>query len=301
MSHSIDIFGKKLALKTHYCVWNDGDHEEVVNPYINLFIRTKFCNARCPFCIYHSDAAKWDNDRFETVLKEITNKIGVGKFSITGGEPTLYWDKYKQLCDTAKRYIPDCEWQVTTDGFRWEQLWDDEGYKDMFFIQLSRHHYDDDKNDQIFRTKTPTTEEIKRIIDRQTHPRQLQLRCNLMHDNIDSVDEVFKYLEWANEVGINEVGLVTLMPVNEFSKDNYIKFHIKDLIGDNFSFARSQKKYGGGCECFNYVYTPEKNFRQPIRVYHKNTFDPSALTGVTEILVFDGHNLRVGFDGEILY
>ena len=299
--HTVDIFGNELNLKTHFCAFDDTGFKEVEKPYINLYVRTKFCNARCPFCIYHSDASKWNNDKFIEVLEEINKKIPIGKFSITGGEPTLYWDTYKLICDTAKQYIPECDWQITTDGFRWQQLWQDEGYKDMKYIHLSRHHYDDDRNNEIFKTKTPTTEEIKAVTHKKIHPHQISLRCNLMHDGINSVEEVFKYLDWANECGINEVGLVTLMPINEFSKDNYIKFHIKDLICDNFMFTKSQNRFGGGCECFNYLYRPEKNYRAPIRVYHKNTFNPSALVGTTEILVFDGENLRIGFDGKILY
>lgn len=51
----------------------------------------------------------------------------------------------------------------------------------------------------------------------QTHPHQIQFRCNLINGYIDSRDEVFKYLDWANELGINDVGLVSLMPVNDYA------------------------------------------------------------------------------------
>ncbi len=40
-----------------------------------------------------------------------------------------------------------------------------------------------------------------------------------------------------------------------------------------------------------------ENFDFPIRVYHKNTFKPH---NITETLVFDGENLRIGFDGDII-
>ncbi len=111
----------------------------------------------------------------------------------------------------------------------------------------------------------------------QTHPHQLQFRCNLIKNYIDSKEEVFKFLNWANDVGMNDIGLVSLMPVNEYSKENFIYFHIKDLIGDNFFLTKKWERTGGGCECFNYIYTPEENFRRPIKVYHKNTFMPSTI------------------------
>ena len=112
---------------------------------------------------------------------------------------------------------------------------------------------------------------IKSISEIQTHEHQVQFRCNLIKGFIDSKDEVFKFLDWSNEVGINDIGLVSLMPINDYSKDNFIYFHIKELIGDKFSLTKKQERYGGGCECFNYIYLPENNFRRPLRVYHKNT------------------------------
>jgi hypothetical protein len=89
------------------------------------------------------------------------------------------------------------------------------------------------------------------------------------------------------------------MPINDFSKENYIYFHIRELIGDNFYLTKSWKRMEGGCECFNYIYMPpEDQFRRPIKVYHKNTFTP---TDIQETIVFDGQNVRLGFEGPIIY
>ncbi len=89
------------------------------------------------------------------------------------------------------------------------------------------------------------------------------------------------------------------MPINEWSKEKFIYFHIKELIGDNFMLTKKWERYGGGCECFNYVFLPdEETFRNPIKVYHKNTFKPSD---IKETIVFDGENVRLGFDGEIIF
>jgi hypothetical protein len=43
---------------------------------------------------------------------------------------------------------------------------------------------------------------------------------------------------------------------------------------------------------------PENDFRNPIRVYHKNTFAPND---IQETLVFDGYNVRLGFEGPIVF
>jgi sulfatase maturation enzyme AslB (radical SAM superfamily) len=91
----VKIFGKPVQLKTHYCSLLGQDHLRVEDPYVNLYVRTKHCNARCAFCTYHSDASKWDERRYLEVLREITSKIRIAKVAFSGGEPTLYWDNFK--------------------------------------------------------------------------------------------------------------------------------------------------------------------------------------------------------------
>jgi MoaA/NifB/PqqE/SkfB family radical SAM enzyme len=299
MIDKIELFGKQIELKTHNCHLFDQEAQPVEEPYINFYIRTKFCNAKCAFCTYADDASKYSAKKLQEVFEEISPKIKIRKVAISGGEPTLYWDNFVNIVELAKKYAPDAELSMNTDGFRWKQLFEDPIYKEFDYIQLSRHHYDDTINDEIFKCKTPTFDEIKWVAGLQTHPHQIQFRCNLIKGYIDNKDEVFKFLEWSNSVDINDVGLVSLMPINDYSKENYIYFHIKELIGDNFFLTKEWKRHGGGCECFNYVYMPpEEDFRQPMKVYHKNTFMPSE---IKETLVFDGQNVRLGFDGEIIY
>jgi pyruvate-formate lyase-activating enzyme len=295
----INLFNTDVKLKTHYCSFFGQKNEQVEDPYINLYLRTKYCNAKCPFCTYHSDASKWNHKKYIEVLKEISSKIKIRKIAFSGGEPTLFWENFKNMVYTAKEYSPMSEFSINTDGFKIDRFFSDPIYKIFDFIHLSRHHYDDKINDTIFKTKTPTSDEILEISKLQTHEHQFQFRCNLIKGFIDNKEEVFKYLDWSNSVGVNDIGLVSLMPINEYSKENFIYFHIKELIGDNFLLTKKQERHGGGCECFNYIYMPnEESFRRPIRVYHKNTYAP---TDIQETLVFDGENVRLGFEGPIIF
>jgi len=291
----VNIFGRDLKMRTHNCSLFEKEGTPLDSLGINLYIRTKFCNSKCDFCIYHSDAEKWNWDKFHESMSEIVSKVPIRKIAISGGEPTLYWDNFVRLSEECRRYAPDCEFTVTTDGFRFEKLMTSDVVKIYDYIQLSRHHYDDRVNDSIFKSRTPTTEDIIQYSKYKTSQNQFQIRCNLIKGFIDSKEEVFRFLEWVGSVGINNVGIISLMPVNDFSKENFIKFHMKDLISDNF-FLLKEWSYNGSCECVNYVYMSD-NFDFPIRVYHKNTFKPSNMT---ETLVFDGSNLRIGFDGDVI-
>jgi len=295
MIEKVEIFGREIPLRTHQCSLFGAEPNPVNDPYVNLYVRTKFCNAKCQFCTFADTASKFNEKKYIEVLNELKSKISVRKIAFTGGEPTLYWEQFKSMVEIASEIIPDATFSMNTDGLRLKRLFEDPIYKKMDNIHISRHHYNDDINNQIFKTKTPNTEELKWAQSLSTNPYQLQISCNLIKGYIDSVDEVFNMLEWVNEVEINNVGLVSLMPVNQYSREHFINFNVKDLISERFNVTR-EWAYKNACQCTNYVYFPE-NARQPMRVYHKNTYAPFD---INETIIFDGEYVKLGFDGEII-
>lgn len=298
MIETINLFGTEIKLKTHNCNLFDNVGIEVEEPNINFYVRTKHCNASCSFCTFSEDASKWNGKKYKEVLKHITSKIKIRKIGVSGGEPMLNWDNFLEISNLSKEISPDSELSLNTNGYKMDRFFSHPIYKEYDFIQLSRHHYNDIINDKIFKCKLPTSDEIKTYSEIQTHKDQLQFRCNLIKGHIDNKEEIFKFLEWSNLVGVNDIGIVSLMPVNDYSKKNFIYFKINELIGSDFILSKKWDRIGGCCECFNYIYLPENNYRRPIRVYHKNTYKPSE---ILETIVFDGENVRVGFGGKIIY
>jgi molybdenum cofactor biosynthesis enzyme MoaA len=295
MIEKLEIFGREIPLRTHQCSLFGAEPREIETPYINIYVRTKFCNAKCQFCTFANTAQKFNKNKYIECINELKDKVRIKKIAFTGGEPTLYWDQFKDMVYTAKEMIPNSSISMNTDGLRLRRLFEDDIINVINNIAISRHHYDDDKNNEIFGTKTPTTEELKWAASKAENKYQIQISCNLIKGYIDNKDEVFKMLEWANQLEINNVGLVSLMPVNKYSREHFINFNVKDLIGENFSVTK-EWSYKNACQCTNYVYFPD-NLRQPMRVYHKNTFQPSD---INETIIFDGENVLLGFDGEII-
>jgi len=295
MIEKLEIFGREIPLRTHQCSLFGDTPRPVEDPYVNLYVRTKFCNAKCQFCTFADTAQKFNKDKFINCIQEIKSKIRIKKIAFTGGEPTLYWEQFKDMVYTAHDMVPDTTISMNTDGLRLKRLFEDDIINIINNIVISRHHYDDDKNNQIFGTKTPTTEELKWAAKKAENKYQLQISCNLIKGYIDSKEEVFKMLEWVNSLEINNVGLVSLMPVNQYSRDHFINFNVKDLIGESFNVTK-EWSYKNACQCTNYVYFPD-NARQPMRVYHKNTYSPFD---INETIIFDGQNVLLGFDGEII-
>lgn len=295
--NKIELFGKEITIKTHYCKFFSNPAEEILNPYINLYVTMDNCNANCKFCIYRNNNKKWNSKKYKEVLNHISSKIEIRKIGITGGEPTLNWDKFVEITNISREVSPKLELSLNTNGYNFDKLFE-EIYKKYDSINFSRHHYDDKLNNEIFGFETPTSKEISNFSKLQTYPFQLSLRCNLIKNYIDNKKEIFKYMNWANSVGIYYLGLVSLMPVNDFSINNLVQFNPDSLIDDQFCMTKKWERCGGGCECSNYIYLPNNNFERPIRVYHKNTYGPSK---ITETLIFDGENLKTGFDGDIIY
>lgn len=293
--NEVEIFGRKIPLRTHYCNIFGKENSEVDEPYVNLYVRSKFCNAKCKFCTFAEDASNYNESKYIEVLKEISSKIKIQKIAFTGGEPTLYWDKFKSAVNIAKEMVPDANLTMNTDGFRLQKLFEDPISELFTNIHISRHHFNDKLNNEIFGTITPTSEDLKWAQEKANNKDQIQLSCNLIKGYIDDKDLMYKYLEWTNSLEINNVGFVSLMPVNQYSRENYIGYNMKSLISERFNVTK-QWSYKESCECTNYVYIPE-NLRRMIRVYHKNTYRPFD---INETIIFDGENVKLGFDGEII-
>jgi len=284
----VKIYDTDIELKTHYCSLNNIKPSKIDKQYVNLYIRFKGCNARCSFCEYYNDALDFNIEKFKEVLSHVISKIDIRKLNFTGGEPTMDFDKFKEIYDITMDIIGDkvSEITINTNGINLDKLLLNTNKYDT--ISLSRHHYDDNKNDEIFKTTIITSKEIKRLNNRKT----LNLTCNLSKGYIDNKDDIYKYLEHADDIGVNTVGFVTLMPINDYCVENYIDF-TKMIKNDDRITMTKEWKNENTCICHNFLYIADSG--NVINVYHKNTYDPD---NGYPMLVFDGGDLLDGFNGK---
>ena len=118
-----------------------------------------------------------------------------------------------------------------------------------------------------------------------------------MKGNIDSIEEVEKYLDFAGELGIFRVGFVSLMKVNAYSRENFINFN------DVFKIESMNPKtymhfYDRNiCECINGVYV--SNHGKFIEWYARMTKELNC--EYTRQFVYTSNNkLTTGFGKEII-
>ena len=286
--------GTEIELRDTLCkLWNEEPGTMV--PQANLYVRvTNTCNAHCKFCEYHGKQTEFNIEKFEKALEDLRDRGIVGKIQITGGEPSTVANLY-DIVNLIRAYFPDRFIGINSNGYDLLRLIEVKDLVDNFAI--SRHHYDENVNSQIFDCNTVPLDNKLRVFIDIVGKDKIHFSCNLIKNYIDNINEVKKYLDWVSSIGGNDVGFVTLMDINDFCKENQILF---DNIGLENSYGiykyREYTKCDNCCKCANYMYHCRET-NQIVDIYGRFVINSSGSTG---LISFDGQNLRAGFNGEII-
>lgn len=250
--------------------------------YINI---TNICNAKCDFC---SNACNKDYGKLDLkYLKEILDKVSdkISRFSISGGETLINPNDLEELLKLLHHY--NRRITMNTNGsFLLDNVDMLNKYPNIESIQLSRHHYKDDKNNSIFKISTLTFEELKKI----TTNADLRINCLLIKNYIDTKEEIVNFLEHISKTDISQVGFISMMQVNEFTKDNFVDYRdIIPSLNDDF-FETKKMADGKRCSCANYLYVAKNG--KTIFVYFRYTKE-YGYGGRS--LFFDSTGLKEGY------
>lgn len=161
------------------------------------------CNGNCPFCIERGRQLKEEEKeaylkRLDTIFKEFKKAGLIYSVSITGGEPMLS-DKILDVLSITDKY--DFEMvSINTNGSFISEYTDELAKHKIHCINISRHHYDSKKNNEIFMLKEEFTNEklietIKRY-KRLNPDTKFRLQCILVEGYIDSLEEINHFVEY---------------------------------------------------------------------------------------------------------
>ena len=290
----IKLFEKDVTLADHHCNFNDTNGQKIKEPYINLYVKiTDVCQAKCEFCEFCKDEGTvFDYYKFLYTFVRLNSQIKINKVSFTGGEPTLKIDLLNKLLKEVKEINPEIFTVVNTNGYKFTQINPD--YVDS--IALSRHHAEDHKNAEIFKTKfVPSWSDINSY----KHKEKLHLSCNLIKGYVDSKDECYEHIIFYGGIGITDIGFVSLMGVNQYAKDHFIDFDEVQLdkMKNTLKSQAWAKNYDNKtvCKCSNYLTYNSRG--DIVKSYARYYVDR---TECKSILVYQENKLRAGFDGEII-
>lgn len=285
-----------IVFKEKSCINKYGEQYKYDSNIISMYVvLTRRCNTNCRFCEYHSGKSDIDISVFEDTLKNVLEQTSISTIHFTGGEPTLELDKLKQLCKIIKNIDPLITTSVNTNGTRLKDL---ENIEHLDNISLSRHALTDKDNQDIFRSSTVASlEQIKQFKDK----RKLHMSCNLIKGYIDSYDKIIDYLELMSSLDVNDVGLVSLMNINEYCSEHYVNFSELDIKEtDRFIKNRCFKNVSDTtgkicCMCENYLYRASN--LNLISMYHRYAIKNNE---ILDYLVFENNQLKQGFNGKTL-
>ncbi len=202
------------------------------NLYLELDRR---CNAKCAFC--RNDCMEKCKYKFEDIvdnLNEIFNNID--SIFIGGGEPTINKKDLQKLLDIYRYKGKDIS--IVSNGSATLDF-----YRNLHSsIYISRHHFDDKINADIFGISE------KRILSMDDLAQLFYstLTCTCIKGGIDSVDKIIEYLQIANSFNIKNIVFSNLhddASVNTFDsayQDLNVK---KELFDETISILEQQGFY----------------------------------------------------------
>ena len=292
----VRLFNTEVQLNDDYCQLNSLEPLAVTEPYINLYVQSKGCNARCGFCEYQNIGNQFNLKKFENFLKQLSSEIKVRKISFTGGEPTLSYSNFHLRLEVAREYLPESFFVVNTNGLNLKKLIASDDYLLLDSIALSRHAVSDEDNRSILGFNAPSENDLLSAIQSVENKELFHFSCNIIKNYVDSESKVLEYLEWCSCLGITDVGFVSLMAVNDFAKEHFVDFDSFNFEGNERLVKTKIWNRKDSCRCNNYLYIPY-NCENVVKVYNRYVYSKSGANN----FVFDGEYFRKGFGGEIIY
>lgn len=279
----ITLFDKELNVKDYNCSENNITYDKLKIPIINVYVQvTGKCNANCSFCKREKICENFDFEKFESALKAISRNVIIGKVAITGGEPLLCFEKTKRVIKIAKKYSRF----VTLNTNAIETYLLDKIYPLVDEIDISRHHYNDDIQNEIMQVEVPSLYKIKKVdVDNK-----ISINCVLQKGGIDNFDKAIELLEYAGSYNIGYVKFISLLPLNEEAKKLYVD--PTEIIEKSKKFTNSGMLHDKDmCCCFEFLYLT--NSYNTIRTVIRHTTNSNY--SCIKQFVFNGKNLFDGF------
>ena len=299
---TVNVFGKELKLKNYICS-ADGVNYKQKPEDIQLQLSicpTSFCDAACPFCIAKNTKQKQFVDlvKLEECLKRLRDENLVRGVSFTGGEP---FTDVKLLNDIINLVFEvfgnSIEISITTNGTNLHRMHEIEKLSYLDALHISRHHYDDRINAELFGIRVPTKDELSEILHSVSYKDLFVLNCMLLKDYIGTQDDIHKFLDFAIEVGAGKVAFMACSPINDFAKEQTMDYTTVLKANDpTLLFTRGFRDFDL-CRCQDGVYASSTG--EIIEFYGRNTNASDCEYCRGFVYGADNH-LRVGFNGEII-
>lgn len=298
----IELFGNELNVNNHFCLENPNYACEKI-PSLSLYIKaTDSCNADCAFCANKGceNFGKLDLIKLREVIKYLKAEKILGNISITGGEPNSNPKELNNIINLILDIDKNIKIAISTNGFNLRTMTFFDQVNDLESIHISRHHYLDSKNNEIFRSNSVAqTDDIRYLQSKLDDKKIININTMVMKDYIDNLDEIKKMLNYVGDIDVYKNGFVSLMKVNEYSKEHFINFNaIFNHLDHNFFLGHHfyNKKY---CECVDGMYVTDNN--KMVEFYARMVHKAKKNDIIQQLVYTSDNQVTAGFSGKVLY
>lgn len=254
---------------------------------MNLQVVTNYnCNHDCLFCIEGTEnisEKKLPDEVFGNLVDNIVQEYQVKNtvkpvVTVTGGEPLLFKNRLKIILETLKKNKVQ-RYGVNTNGKFLNQpyyidLFNQYFNTEPFHVNVSRHHFDDVKNNKLFNGKAISTTELVEANNKLGN--KLTLQAILAKDFIGNLASIKEYMNYFIDKGFNSFSFRGLCELDstkdyfrnkvKFSKDHNVDFfQIAEEVAGNSDFQFKQQKIGD-----HYVYELYKYKGKTFRLTYSN-------------------------------
>ena len=298
---TIKVFDNDIVVNDHLCSTDINSHKKA-NPSLRLYIKLNDeCNARCKFCINESSCNFGDIDfsKLEYVINYLQSNNLLHSIGITGGEPMLNPEKLNKLINLIYKIDKNIEVQVNTNGVNLLEFLNFDNVNNLESIHISRHHYLDSKNNEIFGTeKIAKSYEIAQLQDLLKDKKIININTMVMKNYIYDLQSIKNMLNYVGDLGVYKNGFISLIKCNRYAINHFINFNnIFNSLDKDFYLGHHFYK-SIYCECIDGMYITDNS--KLVEFYARMIKDTK--TPYVNNLVYETNNtLTANFNGKVLY
>lgn len=297
----INLFNKEILVSDYLCS-STPEKKLKAQPSLRLYIKVNDeCNAKCKFCVNEKscDYGKLDFSKLEYIIRYLNNNDILHGISITGGEPMLNPEKINMLINLIYSINPKIEVQINTNGINILKFLEFDHINDLESIHISRHHYDDEVNFEIFNSRNVATAyNISLLQEKLIDKRIININTLVMKNYINNLKEIKKMLNHVGEMNVYKNGFVSLIKCNNYSMKQFINFNeIFNNLDSNFYLGHHFYQ-GCACECLDGMYITDNN---KLVEFYARMVKNGECAYTTQLVYTSDNKVTDGFTKRVLY
>lgn len=300
---TMQVLGHPLTVRNVHCS-ADGAHYKPYPAHSQLMLTillTQWCPARCPFCIAgdHSGKRHVDLRRLERTLRALRAEDALNYISISGGEPMSEPELLDEaLCMIFEIFGNEMMVGVTSNGMNLDRAPKLRCLHRLDRFRISRHHWDDARNRELFGIATPPAAQLRELITGVPEDDLFALNCLLLRDWVGTAEAVKRHLDFVGEMGSPLAAFITPSPVNEFARAQAVDYReVLRRDDPDLLFTRGFFELDC-CRCQDGVALTSDC--RPVEFYGRLTFSKQDVNYVRGLVYGADDALRAGYSGEIL-